>query len=79
MRIPSNPNERAEFVSEIIRACSQSRSERIQRGLAFRNLFLTGDENGVPQTFLRTQDFIRDVLAILYSPIGLRFKCEYFV
>ena len=78
MRIPSNPNERAEFVSEIIRACSQSRSERIQRGLAFRNLFLTGDENGVPQTFLRTQDFIRDVLAILYSPIGLRFKCEYF-
>lgn len=46
----------------------------MQRGLAFRNLFLTGDENGVPQTFLRTQDFLRDTLAVLYSPIGLHFR-----
>ena len=46
--------------------------------MAFRNLFLTGSEDGVPQTFLRVQDFVRDVLAVLYSPSGLRFKVDYF-
>jgi hypothetical protein len=78
MRIQSGKRERAEQVSDIIRACSESRPERINRGMAFRNTFLTGDDNGVPQTFLRTQDFVRDLLAVLYSPVGLRFRCEYF-
>jgi hypothetical protein len=78
MRIRSDRRERAEQCAEIVKACVASRSERIQRGLAFRNVFLTGDDNGVPQTFLRTQDYIRDLLAVLYSPVGLRFRCEYF-
>ena len=50
----------------------------MQRGLAFRNLFLTGDENGVPQTFLRTQDLIRDLAAFLFSPSDLRFAVDFF-
>ena len=50
----------------------------MQRGLAYRNLFLTGDESGVPQTFLRTQDAIRDLLAFLFSPADLRFSVDYF-
>lgn len=78
MRIPSDAKKRALFASDLVKACTASRSERIQRGLAFRNLFLTGDENGVPQTFLRVQDFIRDVLAVLYSPSGLRFNVDFF-
>jgi hypothetical protein len=78
MYIPSNAKDRALWAREIIRACTASRSDRIQRGMAYRNLFLTGSEDGVPQTFLRTQDFIQDMLAMLYSPSGLRFKVDYF-
>ena len=76
MKIPSRG--RARWASEIIGACTASRAIRVQRGSAYRNLFLTGDENGVPQTFLRTQDFIRDVQAFLYSPSDLRFSVDYF-
>jgi hypothetical protein len=78
MRIPSDPRERSLFAREIISDCCQSRAQRIQNGIAFRNLFLTGDENGIPSTFLRTQDMIRDILAMLYSPAGLRFAINYF-
>lgn len=77
MRIPGNAS-RSRWAGDIIQACTASRPQRIQRGAAYRNLFLTGDENGVPQTFLRTQDFIRDVLAFLYSPSDLRFTMDYF-
>lgn len=61
-----------------IKECTASRAERVQRGLAFRNLFLTGSEDGVPQTFLRTQDMIRDLLAFLFSPADLRFAIDFF-
>jgi hypothetical protein len=50
----------------------------VQRGLAFKNLFLTGSEDGTPQTFLRTQDMIRDLLAFIFSPADLRFACDFF-
>ena len=77
MRIPRNEN-RAKWAAQIIKACTESRPQRIQRGIALRNLFLTGDDNGVPQTFLRTQDYCRDVLAMLYSPSDLRYRIDYF-
>jgi len=70
--------DRGPWAAQIVRACTESRSERIQNGLAFKNLFLTGSEDGVPQTFLRTQDFIRDLLAFLYSPSDLRFTIDYY-
>lgn len=76
MFIPTR--NRAKWAAEIIRACTASRAERVQRGVMFRNLFLTGDESGIPQTYLRTQDFIRDLLAFLYSPSDLRFTIDYF-
>jgi len=76
MKIPSRG--RARWAADIIQACTASRPNRVERGKAYRNLFLTGDMNGVPQTFLRTQDFIRDVLAFLYSPSDLRFSVDYF-
>jgi hypothetical protein len=78
MRIPSDSKNRARWAAEKIKECSSSRAERIQRGLAYRNLFLTGDESGVPQTFLRTQDYIRDLLAFLFSPSDLRFAIDFF-
>lgn len=78
MRIPSKQRERAEWAGAIIRACNASRNERIQRGQAFRNIYLTGSGDGIPQTFLRTHDFICDLLAVLYSPSSLRFSVDYF-
>ena len=78
MKIPSKVKDRARWAARLVRACTNSRSERVQRGLSFRNLFLTGDENGVPQTFLRTQDMIRDITAFLFSPADLRFTIDYF-
>lgn len=78
MRIPAKARDRAQFAGHVVRACTASRAERVQRGLAFRNLFLTGSEDGTPQTFLRTQDMIRDLLAFLYSPADLRFAVDYF-
>ena len=77
MRIPGNVS-RAIWAGDIIAACTKSRSQRIARGIAYRNIFLTGDESGVPQTFLRTQDFIQDVRSFLYSPSDLRFAVDYF-
>lgn len=76
MRIPSR--HRGQWAAELIHDCSVSRAQRIQRGIAYRNLFLTGSENGVPQTFLRTHDFILDLLAVLYSPSDLRFTVDFF-
>jgi hypothetical protein len=78
MRIHHDPKKRARQAAGLIRACSTSRPERIQRGLSFRNLFLTGDDSGVPQTFLRTQDLIRDLASFLYSPSDLRFTIDFF-
>lgn len=76
MEIPSK--DRSLWARDVINACTSSRPERVQRGLAFRNLFLTGEETGIPQTFLRTQDFVRDVQAFLYSPSDLRYTIDYF-
>ena len=76
MRIPTRGLDG--WCHEIIKSCTESRPARIQRGIAYRNLFLTGDEDGSPQTFLRTQDFILDLLSFLYSPADLRFAIDYY-
>jgi hypothetical protein len=78
MKIPDKIKDRTRFAAWLVKACTASRAERVQRGLSFRNLFLTGDENGIPQTYLRTQDMIRDIAAFLFSPADLRFTIDYF-
>lgn len=78
MKIPSKTRDRARWAAQKVKECTVSRAERVQRGLAYRNLFLTGSEDGVPQTFLRTQDALRDLLAFVFSPSDLRFAIDYF-
>ena len=58
---------------EIIDACSVSMKERQSRGLAYRNLFLTGDLGGKPQTFPLTYAYIDNLSSSLYSPAELHF------
>lgn len=76
MHIPSRGL--AQFAAEIIGQCTSSRDSRIQRGVGLRNLYLSGSEEGIPQTFLRTKDYIQDLCAVLYSPSDLRFAIEYY-
>jgi hypothetical protein len=78
MRILSKARDRAQQAAHLIRACTSSRAERVQRGLAYRNLFLTGSEDGTPQTFLRMHDYIQDIKAFLFNPADLRFAIDYF-
>lgn len=74
MKIPSRAKEG--WARDLVLQCSNSRANRIQRGAAYRNIFYSGNADGIPQTFLRTQDLIRDLQAFLYSSADLRFSLD---
>lgn len=62
------------FARELIDACSTSLVDRIQRGAIYRSVFLTGDENGSPQTFNKTLPHVEKMSSNIYSPADLRFS-----
>jgi len=68
----------AEWVRELINKCSVSKSERISRGQIYRNVYLTGDENGDPAIYNRTYEYIDSLSSELYSPSELRFGVEFY-
>ena len=72
MRIPKR--NIGPWAKEIIDACSVSLVDRVQRGAVYRSMFLTGDENGTPQTFNKTLSHIEKLSANIYSPPDLRFS-----
>ena len=59
---------------ELISECSVSLVDRVQRGAIYRSLFLTGDENGSPQTYNKSLLFIEKLSANIYSPTDLRYS-----
>lgn len=71
MRIPKK--NIGGFAREIVDSCSASLVERVQRGAIYRSMFLTGDENGSPQTKNKTLSFIEKLSSNIYSPTDLRF------
>ena len=75
MKIP--PRAVEGWAQEIISDCTDSRQERLERGLAYRNLFYAGSDDGTPQTFRRTKAFIEGLTSILYSPTELAFRVDY--
>ncbi len=60
----------------MIALCLASRSERIQRGAVYRNVYLTGDADGTPQTWNKVYPYIDSLSSYLYSPVELRFRVE---
>lgn len=58
---------------EIVQECSASLEKRRMQGLAYRNLFLTGDESGDPQTYPLTLDATESLASYYYSPVDLKF------
>lgn len=61
------------WCAELTNACYTSLQGRRQRGAAFRNLYLTGAEDGSPQTYRKTYSYIQTLAAMLYSPLDLHF------
>lgn len=59
-----------------MRLCTPSRTERIQRGATYRNIYLTGDDGGAPQTYNKTFSYLDNLCSYLYSPVELRFRIE---
>lgn len=74
MKIPSK--DIAKWASNIIDKCYASRDERVQRGAMYRNVYLTGDENGDPAVYNKTFAYIDNLSSYLYSPVELRFGIE---
>ena len=74
MRIPRR--DVGSFVAEVIERCTASRTKRLMRGSMYRNVYLTGDRDGAPQTFNKTQLFIDRQAAWTYSPADLRYTME---
>jgi len=61
------------FAGEVISRCTASQTKRLMRGAMYRNLFLTGDPQGVPQTYNKTGLLIEKLASWLYSPIDMRY------
>ena len=74
MKIPSTGV--AKWAAEIISKCSESRDERVNRGAMYRNLYLTGSEEGDPATYNKTFAYMDNLSSYLYSPVELRFGIE---
>jgi hypothetical protein len=58
---------------QLIQDCSVSLTERIQRGGVYRSLFLTGSEDGDPQTYNKTFSYTEKLSANLFSPVDLTY------
>lgn len=74
MIIPSK--NKVIWASELIGKCASSRDERINRGAMYRNMYLTGSEDGDPAVYNKTFAYIDNLSSYLYSPVELRFGIE---
>jgi hypothetical protein len=73
MRIPKRHIER--FVAETTQDCLVSRQSRVNRYLAYKNMFLLGSENPEEAAiYNKTFAYLDDLESLLYSPVTLRFK-----
>lgn len=75
MIIPERGME--EWCAEIANVCTSDRMDRLQKSAFFRNLYLTGNENGDAEIFNKTFDAIEDLTSFLCSSVDLRFKVKF--
>ena len=75
MRIPQN-KKIGVFARELFSQCTSSKSSRIQRGAALRNLYLTGSLDGEISAYNETYAFLDTLGSFLYSPVELRFSLD---
>lgn len=65
------------WAQQIIAECLPDLEERIQRGALYRNLYLTGDENGTPATYPKSFEHIESLGAIFFSSVDLRYLIRF--
>lgn len=75
MIIPDRDLE--EWLYEIIRQCTPDSLDRLQRGAFFRNLYLSGDENGDAAIYNKTFDSIEDLTSYICTTTDLRYLVSY--
>ena len=73
LNIPTNGDNIGNWAEEIVGQCQSSLDTRRQQGAAFRNLYLTGSEEGQPQTYKKTFTYINTIAALFFSPAELKF------
>ena len=74
LNIPTSTTTLPGWGAELVNACHTSLQNRRQRGASFRNLYLTGSEEGQPQTYRKTYTYIQTLSSMLYSPAELPFN-----
>ena len=74
MKVPSR--DIGGFAREVIARCTASQTQRLLRGAAYRSLFLTGDPEGEPQVYNKTNLYIEKLSSWLYSPVDMKFGME---
>lgn len=73
------PNKKlGDWAQGIVQDCSVSLQDRIDRGIAFRNLYLTGDQDSDAQIYNKCYAHIESLSSNLYSPVELRFIIDYY-
>ena len=76
MLLPSS--QLGSWARDLIDECSVSLKDRITRGIAFRNLYLTGDAEGDSAVYNKCYSHIETLSSQLYSPVELRFNVDYY-
>jgi hypothetical protein len=77
MHIPRETKKLAPWCAQLINECTPDLEERIQRGALYRNMYLTGDENGNPSTYPKMFEYIESLAALYFSPIELRYLIKF--
>lgn len=75
--IPRRGKQIGGWAAELIQACNADLEERLQRGAMYRNLYLTGDENGNPATYPKSYAYIDNLASMLFSPLELRYQIKF--
>jgi len=64
------------FAKEVLDQCTASKPERLQRGSTFRNIYLTGSEQGEASPYNEVFAFIDNLGSFLYSAVELKFNID---
>lgn len=72
MFVPTNLKDIGDFAADLIARCSVSMRSRMERGMSYQNVFLTGDPGGTPQIYKKTYAYVDDLASMLYSPVELK-------
>ena len=75
--IPRSKKKLIRWARERVLECTSDLEERIQRGALYRNMYLTGDENGNPATWNKTFSYIDNLASFTFSPLDLKYRIKF--